>query len=82
MKSIKAFFKKLKHCYQLLIADYYTVVLTNEKDEDIRILFNCCVSCAADRLDYALNILEEIEDDEIEQDIAVDFTNEILGNKN
>ena len=41
-------------------------------------LFNCCVSCAADRLDYALNILEEIEDDEIEQDIAVDFTNEIL----
>ena len=82
MKSIKAFFKKLRHCYQLLSSDYYTCVLTNDKDEDIRVLFNCCVSCAADRCDFALGILEEIEDDEIDQDDAVDLANEILGNKN
>ena len=81
MKSIKAFFKKLRHCYQLLSSDYYTCVLTNDKDEDIRVLFNCCVTCSADRLDYALTILEEIEDEGDQAD-AVDLANQIIANKN
>ena len=82
MKSIKAIFKKIGHCYRLLSADYYTLVLTNQNDENVQILFNCCVSCAADRLDYGLTILEEIESDELDQEDAVDLANRIINNKN
>jgi hypothetical protein len=82
MKTIKAFFKKLGHCYKLMKADFYTIVLTDRQDEDIQILFNCCVSCAADRLDYGLTVLEEIESDELDQEDAVDLANRIINNKN
>lgn len=82
MNKLRYFFKKVKHCFQLLFCDKYTVILTKDKDDSVRILFNCCIHCALDRVEYSHSILCEIEEDEIDQEEAIDLTNEILGNKN
>lgn len=77
---MKRLYKRIKHCFQLLFSDRYTVVIANRHGEDIMIMYNCCIVCAADRLDYGLTILEQIELNQLEQDGAVELTNRIINN--
>ena len=80
MKKLKRFYWRVRHCFMLLGSNYYTVVL-DDGHGDVLILGNCCTTCNADRLDFALSVLEDMEDEDDQAD-AVDLANKIIANKN
>ena len=78
-KRFKRLGLRLKHSWMLFTSRYYTLV-TDDGHGDLVIAHNCCATCSLDRLDYACDILEEIEMDELDGDDAVDLTNRIINN--
>jgi hypothetical protein len=79
-KRFKRLGLRFKHSLMLFTSRYYTVV-TDDGHGDLCILHNCCATCSADRLDMALQILEQIEDEGDQVD-ALDLVNQIIANKN
>ena len=71
---------RIKHSLMVFTSRYYTIV-TDDGHGDFGIVHNCCINCSIEKLDYALSILEEIEDEGDQAD-AVDLANQIIANKN
>jgi hypothetical protein len=63
----------------MFTSNYYTLVI-DDGHGDFGIVHNCCITCSLDRLDYACDVLAEIEMDELDGDDAVDLTNRIINN--
>lgn len=79
MKRLKRFYWRVKHCWTMFTSNYYTLVI-DDGHGDFGIVHNCCITCSLDRLDYACDVLAEIEMDELDGDDAVDLTNRIINN--